>query len=384
MKRHLEMLSEPVFATAARLFMFRKRHPPVGSMPGTLVTEPGGAKPVIRIMSYTTEGVKEEEGVTDLEALRQYVGSAGVTWVDVQGLGDEQVLRTIAGIFEIHPLALEDAVNVPQRPKSESYEDQHLFIARMTRVAEKNRIDAEQVSFFIGAHYILTFQELYGDVFDPVRKRIRAGKGPIRRMGPDYLAYALIDTVIDAYYPLIETIGDQLYELEEAILTRPTEKGLHRIHAMRRELLGIRRAVWPQREAVNALIREESPLITEPVRVYLRDCLDHATQIADLLENYREITNSLMDIYLSSMGQRTNEVMKVLTIMASIFIPLTFVAGVYGMNFQYLPGLAWHEAWAVLLGGMGVVVIGMLWYFRRRGWIGNQDDDEKPEHGEAA
>ncbi|HSE67584.1 MAG TPA: magnesium/cobalt transporter CorA [Gemmatimonadales bacterium] len=371
LKRPLQTLSN-----AAQLFTFHKRHPPVGSMPGTLVTEPDARPPVIRLVGYTIDGVRETD-VTDPEQLCEFLGAEGVTWVDVQGLGDEGVLRRIAEIFQIHPLALEDAVNVPQRPKSEPYEAQHLFIVRMTRVAEGARIEAEQVSFFIGRNYVLTLQERYGDVFDPVRKRVRIGKGPIRRMGPDYLAYALIDTVIDAYYPLLEMVGDQLYELEEAILVRPTAQGLRRIHAMRRELLGIRRAVWPQREAVNNLMREESPLISDGVRVYLRDTLDHAAQITDLVESYREITSGLMDIYLSSTGQKTNEVMKVLTIMASIFIPLTFLAGVYGMNFQYLPGLQWHDAWWAICGIMAATTIGMLLYFRHRGWIGSGDGEEE-------
>lgn len=374
----MNLLRQPILASAARLFSFRKRHPPVGSRPGTLVTEPNAQKPVIFVIRYTTEGVQEGV-VTDPGDLRQYADNEGVTWVDVQGLGDETVLRQIAEVFDIHPLALEDAVNVPQRPKSESYEGQHLFIARMTRVVDQTQVEAEQVSFFIGQRYLLTFQERSGDVFDPVRKRIRAGKGPIRRMGPDYLAYALIDTIIDAYYPLIELIGDQLADLEETILTRPTPRGLRQIHDTRRELLGMRRAVWPQREAVNALIREETPLITDDVRIYLRDTMDHAAQIAELLEGYREITNSLMDIYLSSTGQRTNEVMKVLTIMASIFIPLTFLAGVYGMNFQYLPGLGSHTAWYAILGVMVATVIGMLLFFRSRGWIGQDKDEEKEE-----
>jgi magnesium transporter len=376
----MDLLRQPILAEGARLFTFRKRRPPVGSRPGTLVTAPDAPKPVIHLMCYTPEAVQEHD-VADPEELRHYAGAESVTWVDVQGLGDEAVLRQIAEIFHIHPLALEDAVNVPQRPKSEGYDDQHLFIARMTRMVERDRIDAEQVSFFIGRNYVLTLQEHHGDVFDPVRKRVRVGKGPIRRMGPDYLAYALIDTVIDAYFPLIEAIGDQLYELEEAILTRPTPRGLRRIHAMRRELLGIRRAVWPQREAVNALFRDDTPLVTDAVRVYLRDTLDHAAQLADLVESYREITSGLMDIYLSSTGQRTNEVMKVLTIMASIFIPLTFLAGVYGMNFQYLPGLQWHDGWWVVCGVMIATTAGMLLYFRHRGWIGAQDDDRQ-EDGE--
>jgi magnesium transporter len=243
----------------------------------------------------------------------------------------------------------------------------------MLRVGEETDLDSEQLSLFIGPRYLLTFQERPSDVLDPVRKRIRIGRGPIRHMGPDYLAYALIDTVIDAYYPLVEAIGERLYRLEEAILERPSPRGLRHLHAMRRNLLLVRRAVWPQREAVNALIREETPLITQPVRRYLRDSLDHVSQIADVVETYREITSSLMDMYLSSTGQRTNEVMRVLTIMASIFIPLTFLAGVYGTNFDYLPELNWRWAYFAFWGVMIVLVVGMLLYFRHKGWIGHPE-----------
>jgi magnesium transporter len=203
----------------------------------------------------------------------------------------------------------------------------------------------------------------------------------MRRSGPDYLAYALIDTVIDGYYPVIELIGDRLHELEETILDRPTRGGLNRIHRMRRELLGLRRSVWPQREAVNALIREETPLLSDTVRQYLRDCHDHAVQIADVIETYRELAASLMDIYLSSTGQRTNEVMKVLTVMASIFIPLTFIAGIYGMNFKYQPELDYHWAYPIILGVMVTVGAGMLVFFRRKGWIGG-DQPEPEDSGE--
>jgi magnesium transporter len=195
-------------------------------------------------------------------------------------------------------------------------------------------------------------------------------EGIIRRQGPDYLAYALIDTVLDGYYPVIETIGDRLHDLEEEILERPSQRGLHRIHRVRRDLLGLRRAVWPQREAVNAMIRDESGLVSPLVRQDLRDCYDHAVQVADTVETYRELAASLMDIYLSSMSQRTNEVMKVLTVMASIFIPLTFLAGVYGMNFDYMPELHWHWAYPVSLVVMLVIAVGMVWYFKRKGWIG--------------
>ncbi len=372
----MDLIQPRKLARAARSLMFRKRHPPVGSMPGTLVTQPESPMPVIRVMRYGPD-LLDECDVPDPADLRRLIECDGVVWIDVQGLGDEKVLRQVADIVHLHPLALEDAVNVPQRPKSEPYEAQHLFIARMVRIGAESGIDAEQLSLFIGPRYLLTFQERYGDVFDPVRKRIRVGLGPIRRMGPDYLAYALIDTVIDAFYPLIEEIGERLHNLEDDILERPSPRGLKRIHAMRRDLLAVRRAVWPQREAVSALIREETPLVSEPVRRYLRDSLDHASQVADVVESYREIASSLMDIYLSSTGQRTNEVMKVLTIMASIFIPLTFIAGVYGTNFHYLPELDWRWSYFVFWGVMIATGAGMLVYFRRRGWIGTPDEADE-------
>lgn len=369
-------MSIPRFLTPSPgLLHFRKRRPPVGAQPGTLVTSADAEKPRIHVITYGPTDVTERT-VTDPETLRDCLAGDHVSWIDVQGLGDEAVLRQIGEVFGLHPLALEDAVNIPQRPKSEGYELQHLFITRMTRLGEGSGLDAEQVSIFIGPHYVLTLQERHGDVFDPVRLRIRAGKGLIRRQGPDYLAYALIDTVIDGYYPVIEAIGDRLHEIEEEVLQHPSPSGLQRIHRIRRDLLAMRRAVWPQREAVNALIREETPLVSSTVRQYLRDSHDHAVQIADVIETYRELAGSLMDMYLSSMSQRTNEVMKVLTIMSSIFIPLTFLAGIYGMNFQHMPELQSPMAYPVLLGVMAVLTVAMLLFFRRKGWIGNAGDED--------
>jgi magnesium transporter len=299
-----------------------------------------------------------------------------VQWIDVQGLGDEKVLRRVGEIFGLHPLALEDAVNVPQRPKSEAYDAHNLFISRMARQSDDHVLDIEQISIFLGSSYVLTLQERHGDLFDPIRRRLRAGRGPIRSSGPDYLAYAIIDAVLDGYYPVVETIGEELHDVEEEILDRPTRAALGRVHALRRQLLTLRRAVWPQREAVAHLMREDNGLVTPGVRQYLRDCHDHAVQIADVIETYREFAGNLMDMYLSGLGQRTNEVMKVLTIMASIFIPLTFLAGLYGMNFEYLPELQVRWAYPALLALMAVIAIAMLVHFRRRGWLGSSDNDD--------
>ena len=348
--------------------MFRKRHPPVGSKPGTLVINAGAERPLIHVTKYKPEHLEEHDlaAVGDLSSLLE---DNTVCWIDVQGLGDEKVLRDFAEMFSIHPLALEDVVNVPQRPKVERFEKHTLCLTRMALLRDE-QIDREQVSIFLGSNYVLTFQERAGDVFDPVRARIRQGGPILRSSGPSYLAYALLDAVIDGYYPIMEMFGEKLEELEDKIVAEPRPAVLHEIHQAKRDLLALRRGIWPQREAVNTLIRDENPLITDTVRVYLRDCYDHCVQIMDAVETYRELAGGLMDVYLSSIGNRQNEVMKVLTIMASIFIPLTFMAGIYGMNFQNMPELQSAWGYPFLLAAMVVVAAGMIWFFRRKGWIG--------------
>ncbi len=364
--------------------IFRKRHPPVGASPGTLMVSPEALPPSIRVYDYGLDHLDERE-ITDVEQLLPYATPRSTIWVDVQGLGDEAMLRRIGQIFSLHPLALEDAVNVPQRPKTEAYDQHQLFITRMVRCSGRG-YESEQVSLFIGRGYLLTLQEKHGDVFDPVRKRLRSGQGLMRGSGPDYLAYALIDTVVDGYYPVLETLGDRLQELEEIAFSRPSPGVLQQIHGVRRELLGLRRAIWPQREAINTLVRDESTLVSTTVRMYLRDAHDHAMQIVDVIETYRELAASLMDLYLSGLSQRTNEVMKVLTIMASIFIPLTFIAGVYGMNFEYMPEL--HRRWGYpIVWAIMIVTAGfMVWSFWKRGWIGEEGvrSQESGMRGDAA
>ena len=352
--------------------MFRKRHPPAGSKPGTLMINSHARRPVIRVMKYKPDHL-EEHDIAVVAELKDLLEENTVCWIDVQGLGDEKVLWELAELFSIHRLALEDVVNVPQRPKIERFEKHTLCITRMTLLGDEG-IEPEQVSLFVGPDYVLTFQERSGDVFDPIRNRIRQGRPIIRGSGPSYLAYALLDAVIDGYYPILEMFGEKLEALEDEIVANPHPLVLHEIHQAKRDLLAVRRAIWPQREAVNALIRDENPLITETVRVYLRDCYDHCVQIMDGVETYRELAGGLMDVYLSSVGNRQNEVMKVLTIMASIFIPLTFMAGIYGMNFENMPEL--HTPWAYpfLLAAMVVVAVGMVIYFRRKGWLGAMRD----------
>jgi len=357
--------------TQAQKF-FKKRHPPVGARPGTLVIPEGAAKPRISVYDYTLEEVREAaiERVSDL---KPYLERDSVTWVNVEGLGDETVLQETADLFGLHPLLIEDVVNVPQRPKVEPYGDLLLLITRMITIGntEGARAESEQVSIVLAKRYVLTFQEKQGDVFDPLRARIHRGLGAIRRSGTDYLAYAILDTVIDAYYPALEQIGEYLEELETEVVEEPSNATVGRIYDLKRQLLTFRRAVWPQRDMINRMVHEEAAF-TEPVRVYLRDCYDHCVQATDIIESYREMAAGLLDVYLSSVSNRTNEVMKVLTIMASIFIPLTFIAGVYGMNFEFMPELRHRLAYPILLTVMIVTAAAMLWYFQRLGWIGRR------------
>jgi magnesium transporter len=349
-----------------------KRQPPIGSSPGTLVIPAASPPPVITLFDYGPADVVERK-ITDPSDLPGYLDTETVTWVEVEGLGNEKLIRQVGEVFGLHPLALEDAVNIPQRPKFEVYDNFVLIVTRLARLdRESVDVETEQIAIFLGAHFVLTLQERCGDVFDPVRARIRSGNGPIRRSGPDYLMYALLDTVVDAYYPVLEQMGEYLDDIEREILNNPLPENLRAIYNGRRQLLDVRRAIWPQREAVNAMIRDQNDVISADVRVYLRDVYDHTVQAIDVTETYRELATNLMDIYLSAVGQKTNEVMKVLTVVSSIFIPLTFIAGVYGMNFQHMPELAAKWGYPLCLAAMFVVAIGELIYFRRKGWLGGR------------
>jgi len=346
---------------------FKKRSPPPGSVPGALAIPKGAPPPKIRAFSFDAEHV-EEHDVQDVEELARLRSEQRVLWVDVQGLGDERVLRRIGEIFELHPLLLADVVNVPQRPKIEEYDNVHLIVMRCIEWNGRGP-EPEQMSIVLGKQFVLSIQERPGDPFDPVRARLRSG-GSIRRMKADYLAYTLIDTVVDGYFPLLERLGEDLEKLEEAVVGEPHPKELERIHRTRRQLVMMRRAIWPLREELAALARTESAAFSRPVRVYIRDTYDHAVQAVDVVETYRELTSSLMDVYLSSVSQRTNDVMKVLTVVTSIFVPLTFIVGVYGMNFEHMPELRVWWAYYAVWGVMIALAVGMLAYFRNRGWLG--------------
>ncbi|MBW4542017.1 MAG: magnesium/cobalt transporter CorA [Myxacorys chilensis ATA2-1-KO14] len=349
-----------------------------GSMPGTLRIPADALPPVIGLIDYNEQKAVRLQIERPEECL-PYLDSDSVSWVDVKGLGSEDVLQRVGRVFELHPLVLEDVVNVPQRPKVEEYEDQLLIITRMvTPKKSGNSFHQEQVSLILGKHYLLTVQEEPEfDCFGAVRDRIRTGRGSIRERGADYLAYAVLDSIIDGFFPVLEIYGEDIEELEDAVVESPTHQTLERIHVLKRELLMLRRAIWPMRDAINALIRDGNPLISEEVRIYLRDCYDHTVQVLDMVETYRELASSLMDVYLSSVSNKMNEIMKVLTVISTIFIPLTFVAGIYGMNFDpekspyNMPELDWYWGYPLCLALMLGIALALVYYFKRKGWFEN-------------
>jgi magnesium transporter len=355
---------------------FKKRAPPPGSSPGVYLPGEETVKPRYSVIHYDPENETDHPAPT-LDELRAILARPGVTWVDVQGLGSGKFIEDLAGLFELHPLAVADVFHVPQRPKTEPYDSTYIFlVTRLPMINGKGEISLEQLSIFFGKNWVLTIQELYGDTLDPVRQRIRAGVGSIREQGGDYLAYAILDAAIDGYFPVLDSLSDRLAELEEDALENPTKNTLRETHEIRSTLLGLHRVLWPQREALHNLVRLESHLVTDAVRLYLRDAQDHCVQIGEVVESYREIVAGVSSTWVSSVGNRTNEVMKVLTIMASIFIPLNFLAALYGMNFEYMPELHYRYAYYAVLSLMAGVGLGMAGFFYHRGWLFNRDDDE--------
>jgi magnesium transporter len=349
----------------------KKRSRKSGLPPGTLV-HIGDQKidqTLISLFRFN-EGGFAEMAVESLEqCLAEMEGHEGVSWINVAGIHDLPFIEKAGELFGIHSLILEDIVNTEQRPKLEEHENFLFFSLKMLSLSGNNDIVSEQVSMLLGQNLVITFQESPGDVFEQVRERIRQGKGRIRKQKADYLAYALLDALVDNYFIILERLGDEMEELEEHLLKNPGRDMVLRIHLLKRRMLLVRRAVWPLRELVNSFEKSESPLLEKSVRVYLRDVYDHTIQIIDSVEVSREIISGLLDIYLSSLSNRTNEVMKVLTIVATIFIPLTFVAGVYGMNFHFMPELGWKLGYPAVMLFMLLAALGMLWYFRHRRWL---------------
>jgi len=358
--------------------MFKTRTSLPGTAPGSLEQinrDAAATKPVIRVVEYDKGDLVERE-VASVAELPSCETLERVYWIEINGTGDVEVLRKLGEKYHLHPLALEDVLHAPQRPKMEPYENYLFIVAQMTYLDEKRRICGEQVSMFLGKNLLITIQEESDfDVFNPVRDRIRGGRGYIRKLGPDYLAYALLDAIIDHCFPLLEIIGDALENLEDEVLQKPRPRAVATIHEFRRTLMQMRRFVWPERDVISALLHDESGLVTRETKVFLRDCYDHTVQIMDLVESYREVSSGLMELYLSAVGIRTNEIMRVLTVMSSIFIPLTFIAGVYGMNFDpkagplSMPELNWPYGYVACLALMAAVATGLVLFFKRKQWL---------------
>jgi magnesium transporter len=342
-----------------------------GLPPGTLVYT--GEKKVEEVrISYIDydENNFEEKQVSTVEECFPLKETKTVSWVNIDGLHDVEIIKKLSERFGIHPLIQEDIVHVGQRPKCEESENTIFIVFQMLSFNEDSqRIDSEQVSLIFGSNYVLSFQERPGDCFETIRNRIRESKGRIRKMGADYLAYTLVDAVVDNYFFVLEKMSEKIELLQEGLLVNPDTEKLQQIHFIRRELISLRKSVWPMRELVSGLERSESSLIAKTTGVYLRDVYDHSIQVIEAVETFRDMVSSMLDIYLSSVSNRMNEVMKVLTIIATIFIPLTFIAGLYGMNFKNMPELEWKYGYGLVLLVMLVVSVVMLLYFKRKRWL---------------
>jgi len=349
----------------------RGRAHKVGLSPGTLV-HAGGSKTEetrISLMTYD-EAAYEERELTRVEEAFPLKDGPTVTWIDIDGLRSIPTIEALGEHFGFHSLVLEDVVTTGQRPKMEDHESYLYLVLRMVRSKDSTgEIDDEQLSLFLGPGWVISIQEKAGDVFDPVRERIRSGKGRIRKMGAGYLAYALIDAVVDHYFVVLERLGDRVDALSERLVTEPGPASLRELQTLRHELLFLRKWVWPLRDVISRLERCESAFFSDSTRIYLRDVYDHAIQVMDTVETYRDMVSGMLEIYLSSLSNRMNEIMKVLTIITTVFIPLSFVAGLYGMNFQYMPEIEWRYGYFAILGLMAVMACGMVLYFRKKRWM---------------
>jgi len=346
----------------------RKHRPTVGAEPGTLVLPEGSPAPIITLYTYTADSYTSRDIETPGEISRWLEGEETV-WVDVQGLGDEATLWGLSEVFGIHPLAIEDIVHVPQRPKTQTYDNNQLLFTRMLSGGTDGQVGIEQVSFVIGKNYVVTFQERPEDVFGPVRRRLASNKKGIREKGADHLAYSLLDTIVDAYFPVIEALGDCIADLEDEVFAGSDNGTLQALSEIRSTLLTVRRSIWPLRNTVNLLVRDDIDCFGPDVQVFLRDVYDHCVNASEMVETYREVGASLMNSYLSVVSNQMNEIMKVLTVMSTIFIPLTFLSGLYGMNFTWMPERDWKWSYPILLGIMLLISAGLLLFFKRRGWF---------------
>lgn len=352
-------------------YALKQRSKKAGLPPGALI-HIGEQKTSIMtasVLEYDEQNCSET-ALTDLDQCVSLRGEPGVTWVDIEGVHDIQALEKIGLCFGLHPLVMEDILNTDQRPKVEDYGDYLYIVLRMlSHEKETGEISSEQVSLILGKNFVLSVQEgAKGDVFEPVRNRIRNGKGQTRKLGADYLAYSLIDAVVDNYFIILEKTGERIELLEETLISEPSPEMLHLIHNLKREMIYLRKSVWPLREVVSGMQRRDSALIREGTGYYLRDVYDHTIQVIDTVETFRDMLSGMLDIYLSSISNRTNAVMKVLTVIATIFIPLTWIVGIYGMNFKNMPELEWQYGYLASWVAMLVVALGMVIYFKKKKW----------------
>jgi len=350
--------------------LLKRRSHKAGLSPGSLVHigELRQAASRIEVIEYDLEAVAVSH--PDLEKVCPLLPPEGKTsWVNLEGIGRLELLKRLGDCYGIHPLVLEDIANTDQRPKAEEY-DKYLFVVLKMLIPLDGGASSEQVSLVLGDGWLLTFQEgLDGDPFNPVRERLKNAKGRVRSQGADFLAYSLMDIIVDNYFLVLEQVADSIETMEEELMRDPSQRTLAEIYRLKRELLFIHKAIWPLREVINSMIRRESPLIKEPVLIYLRDLYDHTIQVIETVETLRDMLSGMLDIYLSSVSNRMNAVIKVLTIIATIFMPLTFIVGLYGMNFKYMPELQWQWGYPAVLLLMVAVTIGMLLFFRRKKWL---------------
>ncbi|MDA8141139.1 MAG: magnesium/cobalt transporter CorA [Desulfobacteraceae bacterium] len=351
--------------------LFKKVGTKVGTSPGTLVHvgEQRVDQVSFEVINYDDTTIEGYETISLEEALAHCDG-ARTTWLNVEGLHDTNIVARIGERFKIHPLTQEDILHTAQRPKKEEFENYLYIVLQMLRyLPDEAEVVAEQVSLILTPATLISFQESPGDVFAPVRERLQKNRGKIRSSGSDYLAYALVDAVVDHYFVILEYIGTQIEDLEEETIDNPKADVLHHIHELKREVISLRKQIWPLREIVVGLIKQDSPLIKTNTTLFFRDVYDHTIQIMDTIESYRDLLSGLLDLYLSNLSIRMNQVMKVLTIIATIFIPITFIAGVYGMNFEHMPELKWRYGYLMAWGIMIAMVSGLILLFKKKDWL---------------
>ena len=347
----------------------------VGTAPGSLILREDSPRPVIEVLAYGPDSFLEDHQVSP-ENLPGYLEKWPVTWIQVSGLGDPAVIRKIGDLFHLHELSLEDVVEGLQQPKVDVYGHYVLIIGWHAEFRE--RMEAHQFSIFLGRNFVITFQSQPAPLSDAVRQRIKSAQGILRSHGADYLAYSLIDMLADSYYPLLECYGDRLEEMENRILIAPREQHVLEIRQIKRDLLRFRRLVWPLRDVTNSLIRDDLPMFSAETRMYLRDCYDHITHVMDLIETCRELASGLMEVYMSCVSNNMNQVIKVLTIFSTLFIPLSFIASLYGMNFDTekspfnMPELSWYYGYPMVLMLMGLIALSLMLFYLRKGWLGGK------------